>query len=180
MVIVSHSHSFSGDLVRVLFGELLGITPRDIFVQFAVAAVLALTAFLFRRPFLLLCFDPEQAEVSGFSARLYHGIMLAMIALTVVVSFQTVGTLLVFGMLLAPAATSALFSRRIVTMMVSASAIGAVSVYVGLLASYHFNFAAGASITLVATLVFAGAFAAVRILGVRRGQRRAAPSGDMP
>ena len=176
VVIVSRSHSFSGDLVRVLFGELLGITPREIFLQLGVTAALGLSAFLFRRPFLLLCFDPEQADVSGFPARLYHGIMLAMIALTVVVSFQTVGTLLVFGMLLAPAATSALFSRRITTMMASASAIGSVSVYAGLLASYHFNLAAGASITLVATVLFAGAFAAVRIIRLRKRPEPAAPA----
>ncbi len=176
VVIVSRSHSFSGDLVRVLFGELLGITPQDILLQLFVTAALGLAAFLFRRPFLLLCFDPEQADVSGFPARLYHGIMLVMIAFTVVVSFQTVGTLLVFGMLLAPAATSALFSRRITTMMASASAIGAVSVYAGLLASYYFNLAAGASITLTATLVFAAAFAASRILGRRKQSASTAPA----
>jgi len=107
VVIVSRSKSFSGDLVRVLFGELLGITRRDILVQLVATAVLAGTAMICHRPFLLLCFDPEQAAVSGFSAPLFHGIILAMIALTVIVSFQTVGTMLVFGMLLAPSATSA-------------------------------------------------------------------------
>jgi ABC-type Mn2+/Zn2+ transport system permease subunit len=170
VVIVSRSQSFSGDLVRVLFGEILGISRRDIFIQIASTAAIALTAFLFRRPFLLLCFSPEQADVSGYPARLYHGIMLAMVALTVVVSFQTVGTMLVFGMLLAPAATSALFSRRMATMMASASAIGAVSVYAGLLASYHLNLAAGAAITIVATLFFFISFAVVRIVRPRVGK----------
>jgi ABC-type Mn2+/Zn2+ transport system permease subunit len=80
--------------------------------------------------------------------------MLALIALTVVVSFRTVGTLLVFGMLLAPAASAALFSRKITTMILTASGIGAGSVYLGLLASYHFNLAAGAAITLAASIVF--------------------------
>jgi ABC-type Mn2+/Zn2+ transport system permease subunit len=80
--------------------------------------------------------------------------MLMMIALTVVVSFRTVGTLLVFGMLLAPAASAALFSRKIITMVLSASGIGACSVYTGLLASYHLNIAAGAAITLSASLLF--------------------------
>ena len=61
-------------------------------------------------------------------------------------------------------------------MMASASAIGAVSVYAGLLASYHFNLAAGASITLVATVLFAGAFSAVRILGLRKRPAPAAPA----
>jgi ABC-type Mn2+/Zn2+ transport system permease subunit len=173
VIIVSRSASFSGDLVRILFGELLGITGRDILIQGAATAVLGATAFVCYRPFLLLCFSPEQAQVSGFPARRYHGIMLAMIALTVVVSFQTVGTMLVFGMLLAPAATSALFTRRISSMIAAACLIGAGSVYAGLLVSYHLNFAAGASITLVATLVFFTLFTAVRLL--RRGGKNGKP-----
>jgi ABC-type Mn2+/Zn2+ transport system permease subunit/ABC-type Mn2+/Zn2+ transport system ATPase subunit len=163
VIIVSRSESFSGDLVRILFGELLGITGKEILVQGGATFVLGATALVLYRPFLLLCFSPEQAQVSGFPARLFHGIMLVMIAVTVIVSFQTVGTMLVFGMLLAPAATSALFTRRIATMIAAACTIGAASVYAGLLVSYHLNFAAGASITLVATLVFFSSFMAVRV-----------------
>ena len=154
VAIVSRSSSFSGDLVRILFGEILGISSSEILVQFAATALIAILAAVCYRPFLLLCFGPEQADTAGFPSKLYHGLMLALIALTVVVSFKTVGTLLVFGMLLAPAATSALFSRRISAMMLGATAIGAVSVYAGLLASYHLNIAAGASITLAASLIF--------------------------
>ena len=154
VAIVSRSGAFSGDLVRILFGEILGVTRTEIFLQLVATALIAAVALVCRRPFLLLCFNPEQADTSGFPSKVFHGIMLALIALTVVVSFRTVGTLLVFGMLLAPAATAALFSRRIGTMVALASAIGAVSVYTGLLASYHADTAAGASITLVATVVF--------------------------
>jgi len=174
VIIVTRSSSFSGDLVRVLFGELLGISRRDILVQLIATLIIAVTAAACYRPFLLLCFSAEQADISGFSSRLFHGIMLAMIALTVIVSFQTVGTMLVFGMLLAPAATSALFARRVSTMMLFASAIGAFSIYAGLLVSYHFDLAAGAAITLVATVVFFAAFAAVRIARTRSDNRQAA------
>ena len=177
VIIVSRSSSFSGDLVRVLFGELLGISRRDILVQLIATLIIGITAAVCYRPFLLLCFSAEQADISGFSSRLFHGIMLAMIALTVIVSFQTVGTMLVFGMLLAPAATSALFARRVSTMMLFASAIGAFSIYVGLLVSYHFDLAAGAAITLVATVVFFAAFAAVRIARARSDNHQAAAVG---
>ena len=180
VVIVSRSSSFSGDLVRVLFGELLGISRRDIFVQLIATLIIGITAAACYRPFLLLCFSAEQADISGFSSRLFHGIMLAMIALTVIVSFQTVGTMLVFGMLLAPAATSALFARRVSTMMLFASAIGAFSIYTGLLVSYHFDLAAGAAITLVATVVFFASFAAVRIARTRLDNHRAAAVGRSP
>jgi ABC-type Mn2+/Zn2+ transport system permease subunit len=154
VVIVSRSSSFSGDLVRVLFGEILGINPSALMVQLAATVIILITVTICSRPFLLLCFSPEQAQVAGFSASLYHNIMLALIALTVITSFQTVGTLLVFGMLLAPAGAGALIARRVQTMMVWAAVFGSISVYLGLLASYHFNLAAGASIVLVATLIF--------------------------
>jgi ABC-type Mn2+/Zn2+ transport system permease subunit len=154
VVIVSRTSSFSGDLVRVLFGEILGISPSALIIQLAATVIILITVTICSRPFLLLCFSPEQAQVAGFSASLYHNIMLALIALTVITSFQTVGTLLVFGMLLAPAGAGALIARRVQTMMVWAAVFGSISVYLGLLASYHFNLAAGASIVLVATLIF--------------------------
>ncbi len=154
VVIVSRSSSFSGDLVRVLFGEILGINPGALFIQLAATLVILITVIICARPFLMLCFSPEQAQVAGFNASLYHNIMLALIALTVITSFQTVGTLLVFGMLLAPAGAGALVARRVQTMMIWAAGFGSLSVYLGLLVSYHFNLAAGASIVLVATLIF--------------------------
>jgi ABC-type Mn2+/Zn2+ transport system permease subunit len=169
VAIVSRSGSFSGDLVRILFGEILGVTRTELLLQLGATIVILTVAVVCRRPFLLLCFDPEQADVSGFPSRLYHGVMLALIALTVIVSFRTVGTLLVFGMLLAPAATAALFARRITATMAMASAIGAVSVYGGLLVSYHANVAAGAAIVLVSTTVFFAALLA------RSSSRRPGP-----
>ena len=154
VVIVSRSNSFSGDLTSILFGEILGIGIQAIVIQLIGTIVIATIAVICARPFLLLSFDPEQAEVAGFSVSLYHNIMLFMIALTVIVSFQTVGTLLVFGLLIAPAGAGALLARRIEAMMVWAVFFGGLSMYLGLLISYHFNLAAGASIILVAIVIF--------------------------
>ena len=150
VVMVSRSTTFTGDLVRILFGELLGVSRTDVVVQaLATAAIIALVAIC-SRPFLLLCVDAELADVAGFSARRYHVIMLMLVATTVIVAFQTVGTLLVFGMLLAPAGTGALLARRMSSMMLLAALFGSVSVYLGLLASYHYDLAAGAAVVLVA------------------------------
>lgn len=154
VIIVSRSNSFSGDLTRILFGEILGITPQAVFVQLAATVVIIIIAVVCARPFLLLSFDPEQAQVAGFSSRLYHNVMLFMIALTVIVSFQTVGTLLVFGLLIAPAGAGALLARRIKAMIVWAIIFGVLSMYFGLLLSYHFNLAAGAAIILVTVAIF--------------------------
>lgn len=154
VVIVSRSSSFSGDLTRILFGEILGISGSDILLQLVATIIIAAIALICARPFLLLSFDPEQAEVAGFSVRLFHNIMLFMVALTIIVSFQTVGTLLVFGLLIAPAGAGALLAHRIEAMMMWAALFGILSMYFGLLISYHFNLAAGASIILVAVCIF--------------------------
>ena len=158
VVIISRSNSFSGDLTKILFGEIMGIGIPDILIQLAATLVIGITAFICARPFLLLSFDPEQAQVAGFSSKLYHNIMLFMIAATIIVSFQTVGTLLVFGLLIAPAGAGALLARRIRGMMAWATAFGVLSVYAGLLLSYYFDLAAGASIILVTTVIFFIAF----------------------
>jgi ABC-type Mn2+/Zn2+ transport system permease subunit len=154
VVIVSRSNSFSGDLTRILFGEILGINVQAILVQLVATVIIALTAIVCARPFLLLSFDPEQAEVAGFPVKIYHNVMLFMIAIAVIVSFQTVGTLLVFGLLIAPAGAGALLARRIQVMMAWAALFGVLSMYSGLLISYHFNLAAGASVIMVAVVIF--------------------------
>jgi ABC-type Mn2+/Zn2+ transport system permease subunit len=155
VMITSRSSSFVGDLANILFGELLGITTTDLAWQFIALLVVGAIAFVSRRPFLLLTVDDGLARTSGFSARLFHNVMLAMVALTVIASFQTVGTLLVLGMLIAPAATGSLFARRIESMMLIAALVGSLSTYIGLLVSYHYDLAAGASIVLTAVVIFA-------------------------
>ena len=155
VMITSRSSSFVGDLTRILFGELLGITTTDLAWQFAALVIVGAIAFVSRRPCLLLSVDDGLARTSGFSARLFHNVMLTMVAITVIASFQTVGTLLVLGMLIAPAATGSLFARRIESMMLIAAMVGSLSTYIGLLISYHYDLAAGASIVLTAVVIFA-------------------------
>jgi ABC-type Mn2+/Zn2+ transport system permease subunit len=167
VIIVSRSSSFSGDLTRILFGEILGISVQSIVVQLVATAMVVGIAIVCFRPFLLLSFDPEQAEVAGFPVRVYHNVMLFMIALTVIASFQTVGTLLVFGLLLAPSGAGALIARRAEAMMAWGALFGVISMYSGLLISYHFRLAAGASIILVAVLIFFAVFSLQNVLSRR-------------
>ena len=155
VIITSRSDAFVGDLTRILFGELLGVSRSDLLFQLCAFAFVGLIAFVGRRPFLLLSVDEGLARTSGFSIRLFHNAMLTMVAITVVASFQTVGTLLVLGMLIAPAATGALFARRISSMMTIAAIVGTLSTYIGLLLSYHFDVAAGATIVFTAVMFFA-------------------------
>ncbi len=163
VIIQSRSSSFAGDLTNILFGEVLGVSNSDLVWQFIALVAVCVVAWFCRRPFLLLSVDDGLTETSGFSVKKYHNIMLAMVALTVVASFQTVGTLLVLGLLIAPAATGALFARRIGIMMVVAAVVGIFSTYVGLLVSYHANVAAGASIVFCSVLVFTACAVVVEV-----------------
>ena len=150
VMMVSRSRSFTGDIVGILFGEILGVSWGDIMQQSIALVVIAVIARVFARPFLLISFDPEQADIAGWPARRFELLMLVLVTICVVMSFQTVGTLLVFGMLLAPAGTGALLARRVPMMMLWGAVLGSFAVYAGLLISYHFSLAAGASIVVVA------------------------------
>lgn len=154
VVIVSATEAFQGDLLAILFGQILGTSTEQLVIMAAATVVVAAVAIVAARPFLLLSFDPEQADVAGFPSRRYHTLLMLLVALTVVVAFQTVGTLLVFGMLLAPAATGALLANRISLMMLIGIVVGSASTYLGLLASYWFDVAASATIVLVTVAIF--------------------------
>ena len=154
VIITSRSTSFVGDITRILFGELLGVRSTDLAWQVVVLAVVAAIAVVAHRPFVLMSLDDGLARTSGFSVRFFHSLMLAMVAVAVVGSFQLVGTLLVLGLLIAPAATGALLTRRVSTMMLAATGFGVLSSYLGLLTSYHFDVAAGASIVFTSVYLF--------------------------
>lgn len=173
VIITSRSTSFVGDITRILFGELLGVDSADLAWQIAVLVIVAVIAIVAHRPFVLMSLDDGLARTSGFSVSFFHGLMLVMVAMAVVGSFQLVGTLLVLGLLVAPAATGALVARRVSTMMLAACACGVVSSYVGLLTSYHFDVAAGASIVFTSVYLFV-------IVAILTIPRRMRGSGELP
>jgi ABC-type Mn2+/Zn2+ transport system permease subunit len=154
VVMVSSTDRLTGDIDAILFGEFLGVDTTDIRVlAIALLAVGAIVAWSYR-PFAVMCFDTDLAKAMGYRADVHHRVMLVLVAATIVVSFQSVGSLLVFGMLLGPAGAGALIARRIGVMMLWATIIGSLSVYVGLLISYHWDWAAGASVVVVAVVIF--------------------------
>jgi manganese/iron transport system permease protein len=154
VIIISRASTFSTELTGFLFGNVLGVTTTDLRTQ-AVAAVLTIVACtLLYRPFLALAFNQEKAALLGLRPRLANVVLLGLIAIAVVSSFRAVGTLLVFGLLIAPPATASLLVRRVPTMMVTAAAIGVASVALGLVLSFHYDTAAGATMAGTAVLVF--------------------------
>lgn len=154
VAIVSRSSSFVGALTGFLFGDPLGVTRADVLVIAVATVVTIVVSVLAYRPFLVLTFSEIKAETLGLRPRLTHAALLGLIALAIVTSFRTVGTLLVFAFLVAPPATAALIARRVPVMTLAAIGFGLVGVFVGMLASYHLDTAAAATIALVTVLEF--------------------------
>ncbi len=154
IVIVSRSDSFATDLTALLFGDVLGVTVDDIRTQ-TIAAVLVIAAtVVLYRPFLALAFNRDKAFTLGMRPAMAQAALLTLLAVSIVASFQAIGTLLVFGLLVGPPATASLFVRRVPAIMVGAMLVGSASVVVGLLISFHHGTAGGATIAGVSVLAF--------------------------
>jgi zinc/manganese transport system permease protein len=148
VIIISHSRSFATDATAILFGDVLALEPRGIWMLSVALLVTVLVAATFHRAFVALAFDRRVAEVMGLRPRLAQVLLVGLVTLAVVASYQAVGALLVIGLLLAPAVAAAPWTARIPGIMALAAFIGMLSVFLGLLASWHLGSAAGASIAL--------------------------------
>ncbi len=154
VILISRTPSYSGSLTAILFGDVLGVTIGDIRVLVLVAGVILVVSVLLYRHFLVLAFNEQKAQLFGFRPRLGQAALLGLITLGIVGSFQTVGTLLVLGLLVGPPATAALIVRRVPIMMVTAAVIGVTSVAAGLIISYHFDTAGSATMAVVPIVLF--------------------------
>lgn len=150
IVIISRSTTFTADVTSLLFGDILGVTASVIRGQAVAAAVVVVVSVALHRPFLALAFNQDKARTLGMRPALAHTVLLALLAVAIVASFDAIGTLLVFGLLIGPPATAGLVVRRVPLVMAVAVGLGAASVVVGLLISYHHGTAGGATIAGVA------------------------------
>jgi manganese/iron transport system permease protein len=154
VVIVSRARSFAVDLTAFLFGDVLSAAPGDLLWLAAAAAVAGIVSVIAYRPFVALVFDERKAHTLGLQPRWAHLALLALVVLAVVASFRIVGTLLVFGLLVAPSATAALFGRSIGATMAIAVLLGWSATFAGLIVSWNADTAAGATIAGIAVLQF--------------------------
>ncbi|MFC9767651.1 zinc ABC transporter permease AztB [Rhodococcus jostii] len=154
VVIVSRARSFAVDLTAFLFGDVLSATRGDLLWLAAAAAVAGIVSVIAYRPFVALVFDERKAHTLGLQPRWAHLALLALVVLAVVASFRIVGTLLVFGLLVAPSATAALFGRSIGATMAIAVLLGWSATFAGLIVSWNADTAAGATIAGIAVLQF--------------------------
>lgn len=154
VILISRTASYTGSLNGILFGDALGVTSGDVWLLGVVTGIVLVLSTLLYRPFLVLSFNDYKAQLLGLRPRFAHTAMLALIMVTIVGSFQTVGTLLVFGMLVGPPATAALLVRRVPAMMATAALIGVLSVVAGLVISFHANTSGSATMAVVPIVLF--------------------------
>ncbi|HJR91685.1 MAG TPA: zinc ABC transporter permease AztB [Acidimicrobiia bacterium] len=154
VILVSRTDSFAGSLTGVLFGDVLGVTAEDVRLLGVVAFVALVASVALYRPFLVLAFNEQKAELLRMRPRLAHATLLGLITISIIGSFQTVGTMLVFGLLVGPAATAALVVRRVPAIMLLAAAIGVLSVASGLVISFHADTSGSATMALVPIALF--------------------------
>lgn len=170
VVIISRLDSYSGSLTSILFGDALGVTSGDLIGQAVLAVVIIGVALALYRPLLALSFNGEKAELLGMRPKRAHAALLVLIAAAVIGSYQSVGTLLVFGLLVGPPATASLIARTVPRMMVYAIVIALFSVWLGLVLSYHLGTAGSATMALVPIVLFFIVLAITRLAPKRAPQ----------
>ena len=158
VALISSIQTYAVDLTHILFGNVLGVSAKDLWLTAGLGMLILTVVAIYYKQFLVITFDPVLAATLRLPADFLRYLMLILLALTVVVSLQTVGMGLSAAMLVTPAATAYLLTRRLFPMMLVSAAIGAVSSLSGLYLSYYLNIVSGSAIVLVATAIFMFAF----------------------
>jgi ABC-type Mn2+/Zn2+ transport system permease subunit len=161
--LMSRVPHYNVDLQSFLFGNILGVSRLDLWIILGLAFIVALSVALLYRALLYTTFDPVVAEASGIHAGFVDYALLVLLALTIIISLESVGIVLVAALLVTPAATAFQLTRRFTPMIALSAAIGAFCAVAGLYASYYLQAASGATIVLLATLLFFAAMAIGRI-----------------
>jgi manganese/iron transport system permease protein len=157
-------------LMHILFGDVLGVTVRDLIETAIVAGGTLLVVLIKRRDLLLYCFDPNHARSIGLPVRVLHYGLLVLLSLTIVAALKAVGIILVIAMLIAPGATAYLLTDSFERMLVIATAVATASAALGTLVSFHIDGATGACIVLTQALIFVLAFLFAPQRGILRSR----------
>ena len=160
IVIISRAPGYAGSLTDFLFGSLTGVPVRDLVIVAAVGAFIAVLLAVFHQQLVAVSLDREFAAVQGIRVFWIDMLLYVCVTLAVVFSIQTVGNILVLGLLITPAAAARMLTERLSVMFVLAPTIGAVSAFIGLWLSWTLETPVGGTIVLVLTAVFCVAWLA--------------------
>jgi ABC-type Mn2+/Zn2+ transport system permease subunit len=165
VALISTVRSYAVDLSHFLFGDVLSVSTQSLWLILIFGGIVLLIVFAFYKEFMTLSFDPILAATLRLPVGLLNNLLLALIAITVAVSLQTVGVALMVAMLVTPAATAYLLTNRLSRMMGLAAVFASLSGIIGLYLSFYLSIASGAAIVLTATLFFAIVFTWKKLTG---------------
>lgn len=154
IALISTVRNYAVDLSHFLFGDVLSVSNQSLIISAIFAGLVLLLIFIFYKEFLTISFDPILAITLRLPVGLLDNLLLALIAITIAVSLQTVGVALMVAMLVTPAATAYLLTNRMSVMMGLAAVFATLSGVIGLYISYYAGIASGAAIVLTATMIF--------------------------
>lgn len=157
LILISRTPS-SVDLAHVLFGYVLGISDAAALYTILASLLVAVLILAFRRTLLLFCFDPMHAQSIGIPVHVVHYGLLALLAITITSSLQTVGIILVIAMLITPGSTAFLLTKRFGPMLAIATATAVISAIVGAYLSYHLDISTGGAIVFTQGCIFTAVF----------------------
>jgi zinc transport system permease protein len=154
VIFINLTPGYAPDLFSYLFGSILTVNNTDLYIMLILDIVIIATVYIFRREFLAVSFDEEFSKVVGLPALLVYMLLLALVALSVVVLIKVVGVILLIALFTIPAAISKQYTYNLKNLMILATILGIVLTTVGLILSYIFNLASGATIVMVLATAF--------------------------
>jgi manganese/iron transport system permease protein len=167
IVLFSSIRTYTGDLLGILFGDVLGVAPDQLVLAAVTAGIVLVGLWVIWRQLVFVSFDPIGAAAAGLNTLRYDTLLLGLIGLAIAVSVQIVGVVLVVAMLVTPAATARLLAQDLRALVIGALVVAVVSSIGGIWLSYYVNAASGGTIVLVATTLFGLVWIA---RGVARGR----------
>jgi zinc transport system permease protein len=154
VIFINLTPGYAPDLFSYLFGSILTVGNIDLYIMFVLDLIIIATVYLFRREFLAISFDEEFSKVVGLPALLIYMLLLALVALSVVVLIKIVGVILLIALFTIPAAISKQYTYNLRKLMILATIVGIILTSLGLILSYIFNLASGATIVMVLAVAF--------------------------
>jgi manganese/iron transport system permease protein len=145
-------------LDHILFGDMLGVLPFDLWQSGVIALVTAGAIALKWRDLLLHAFDPQHAKAIGLPVRVLHYGLLALLSLTIVGALKATGIILTIAMLIAPGAIAFLLTKRFGQMLLTSLLLAAVASFLGVYLSFFIDSAPAPTIVLLMTIGFVVAF----------------------
>jgi manganese/iron transport system permease protein len=149
VILINVSANYAGDLMGILFGNVLGASWLDVLAVGCLAGGVIIVVALLYKELVFMTYDPAVAEASGIPVRFLEYLLPLLVGLTTVASLKTVGNVMVMSLLVVPAVTGSLLARRLATMILATIAVALTAIVIGLYVSFHADLPTGPSIVVV-------------------------------